>query len=455
MASCLGGLCSNLMTTTATALSSSSLGTRLIYAGALLFNSLLSWFAMSTNKTLLWPNRTCTSTGECGFLTVHRLNFASGLMHIILAVSLAGVKSTRNNIRASWQNSWWSAKIFLYLLLVVLAFRIPNEFYIIFSKWISMPSGVVFILVGLILLVDFAHEWAEVCLIHIEAEDEHSEFWKKVLVSGTSLMYTSSIAMTVAMYIIFCNSHCHMNQAAVTINLLFSAMTMILSIHPSVQAANPKSGLAQSSMVSLYGTYLTLSAIVSEPDDKLCNPLVRHSGTRRVNVILGSLFTFIAIAYTTTRAAANSAFQTSIHLNDDNLTEYEGLGGQTRNQLRIEAIRQAVEEGSLPESAIYDTRWLIQDSGDSDSKANDDELGETKYNYTLFHVIFFLATQWIAILLTINVTQDDVGDFIPVGRTYFYSWVKILSAWICYGLFAWSIIVPVLMPDRFEYGVGL
>ena len=108
----------------------------------------------------------------------------------------------------------------------------------------------------------------------------------------------------------------------------------------------------------------------------------------------------------------------------------------------------------MPQSALLDyeaeqQRMHVNDSGREDG--DDDEFNVTKYNYSLFHFIFFLATQWIVILLTINVTQDDVGDFIPVGRTYFYSWVKIISAWICYGLYGWTLFAPIVMPERFEY----
>ncbi|CCD27037.1 Tms1p NDAI_0J01450 [Naumovozyma dairenensis CBS 421] len=460
VASCLGGCCSNLVSKSVSSLGSSSLGTRLLYAGWLLLNSLISWISMSINKSFLWPGKTCAATGECGFFTVHRLNFALGTMHVLLAFILLGVKSTRD-VRATLQNSWWSLKFIVYLVLVVVSFLIPNEFYIVFSKWVSVPSGVIFILVGLILLVDFAHEWAETCIYHVEMEDEDSSFWQKFLVIGTSAMYAGSLIMTVVMYILFCKSQCKMNQTAVTINLILTLLTVLLSVNPKIQEANPRTGLAQSSMVSVYCTYLTMSAMASEPDDKMCNPLVRSSGTRKMSVVLGSLFTFIAIAYTTTRAAANTAFQGSstngpIYLNDD--LESEGLESQSRNQLRYEAIKQAVEEGSLPESALYDTAWIgtgsLSTRGEEThegTELNDDELSGTKYNYSLFHMIFFFATQWIAILLTINVTQDDVGDFIPVGRTYFYSWVKIISAWICYGLYGWTIVAPLIMPDRFDY----
>lgn len=456
--SMLSGCCFNLLSNIASKVGSSSLGVRLLYAIWLLMNSLLSWITLSANKSLLFPGRSCTSTGECGFFTVHRLNFALGMLHLILAGALIKVKSTKD-ARATIQNSWWSLKFLTYILMIVASFLIPNEFYIFFSKWVSVPSGVIFILVGLILLVDFAHEWAETCIFHVEQEDENSNFWKNFLVAGTASMYTGAIAMTIAMYIVFCRDNCNMNKVAVNMNLVLILITLIIAIHPRVQQSNPKSGLAQSSMVAFYCTYLTMSAMASEPDDKMCNPLVRSNGTRKASVILGSLFTFVAIAYTTTRAAANSAFQGSaaegpIYLPDD--IEYEGLGGQSRNQLRYEAIKQAVEEGSLPESALYDHSWMgaspsLNNRNETELDINDDEVNGTQYNYSLFHVIFFLATQWIAILLTINVTHDDVGNFVPVGRTYFYSWVKIVSAWICYGLYSWTVLAPVFMPYRFDY----
>ena len=65
-----------------------------------------------------------------------------------------------------------------------------------------------------------------------------------------------------------------------------------------------------------------------------------------------------------------------------------------------------------------------------------------------------LATAWIATLLTQSIGSDktrEKGDFVPVGRTYWASWVKIVSAWVCYGIFGWTLGAPVMMPDRFDY----
>ena len=194
-------------------------------------------------------------------------------------------------------------------------------------------------------------------------------------------------------------------------------------------------------MVVFYCTYLVLSAVVSEPDDKQCNPLVRSKGTRTFSVVLGAFFTFVALAYTTTRAANSSFF----YLGVAEQTETPVLEQPSeRSQMRYQAIKQAVEEGALPESALRQLDFY-----------DDDETGgapmlPVKYNYALFHIIFFLATQYISTLLTINVEQDDLGDFVPVGRTYFSSWIKIISSWVCYVLYIWSLVAPMIWPDRFN-----
>lgn len=148
------------------------------------------------------------------------------------------------------------------------------------------------------------------------------------------------------------------------------------------------------------------------------------------------------MAYTTTRAAANTAF--SSEPSDAIINSQPS----PRNEMRYQAIKQAVDQGALPESALRQLD-LYDDEEEGADAGNDEERTKVKYNYALFHIIFFLATQYVATLLTINVKQDDLGDFVPVGRTYFSSWVKIVSSWVCFLLYGWSLAAPVLMPDRF------
>jgi len=393
---------------------------------------------------------------ECyGYVAVQRINFALGIFHAIMALILVGVRSSKDG-RAPIQNGFWGPKIIAWIGLIVITFFIPNPFFIVWGNYFALIGACLFLLIGLILLVDLAHNWAEYCQEKIETTE--SRVWTGLLVGSALSMYLASLAMTVVMYIFFARSNCSMNQAAITINLLLLLIASIISIHPAVQAVNPRAGLAQSAMVAVYCTYLTMSAVGMEPDDLQCNPLVRARGTRRATVIIGAIVTFITVAYTTTRAATyglalgsqgNGYSQVSTDDYEHGLVIQQP---ESRREMRAAALRAAVESGSLPASALDDTDSDDEDDEGDNKNPRDDERNATQYNYTLFHVIFFLSTTWVATLLTMNFNADKVEDsFVPVGRTYWASWAKIVSAWICYGIYIWSLIAPLVLPDRFDY----
>jgi hypothetical protein len=434
-------------------LTTRSVATRIAYALILLINSILSWIMLTPwaiNKlqhlTLDYMTINCPD-GPCyGWVAVHRIGFALGLFHILMGVLLLGVQSTKNP-RAGIQNGFWGPKIIAWIALIVLSFLIPESFFFVWGKYISFAGATLFLLLGLILLVDLAHTWAEYCLAQIEATD--SRAWRFILIGSTLSMYACSLAMTIVMYVFFAKSGCSMNQTAITLNLIFFLTVSFISVHPAIQEYNPKAGLAQSAMVAIYCTYLTMSAVSMEPDDRQCNPLIRAQGTRTTSIVIGAIVTMLTVAYTTTRAATQGVAlggKGSIRLPDD---EHDLVTQQpdSRREMRAAALRQAVEEGSLPADALLDD----DDESDSGNTPKDDERTSTQYNYALFHFIFLLATTWVATLLTMQ-TEDatDSDAFAPVGRTYWASWVKIISAWVCYGIYTWTLVAPIVLPDRFD-----
>ena len=403
--------------------------------------------------TLDYMTITCPE-GDCyGWVAVHRINFALGIFHIIMGVMLLGVNSSKNP-RAAIQNGFWGPKIIAWLGLIVLSFLIPDKFFMIWGNYIAFTGATLFLLLGLILLVDLAHTWAEYCLEQIDAHD--SRAWRGVLIGSTLGMYAASLAMTILQYMFFASSRCTMNQIAITLNLIFFIVVSAISVHPAVQEYNPKAGLAQSAMVAIYCTYLTMSAVSMEPDDKQCNPLIRAQGTRTTSIIIGAIVTMLTVAYTTTRAATQGVALggkgKSVRLPEDDEHDLVTQQPDSRREMRAAALRQAVEEGSLPADALLDDD---DDESDGGNPAKDDERTSTQYNYALFHLIFFLATTWVATLLTQKMkseqSPDGYQDFEPVGRTYWASWVKIVSAWICYAIYSWSLFAPIVLPDRFDF----
>ncbi|RDL35705.1 Membrane protein-like protein TMS1 [Venustampulla echinocandica] len=332
---------------------------------------------------------------------------------------------------------------------VVLTFLIPESFFAFWGNYVALFGATLFLLLGLILLVDLAHSWAEYCLEQIDATD--SRVWRGVLIGSTLGMYAASLAMTIVQYIFFAASGCSMNQTAITLNLVFLVLVSGISVHPAIQEYNPKAGLAQSAMVAVYCTYLTMSAVSMEPDDKNCNPLIRAQGARTTSVVIGAIVTMLTVAYTTTRAATQGVALggkgNSIRLPEDDEHDLVTQQPDSRREMRAAALRQAVEEGSLPADALLDD----DDDSESGNTAKDDERTSTQYNYALFHIIFFLATAWVATLLTMNMEDWESSDFAPVGRTYWASWVKIVSAWVCYGIYIWTLVAPIVLPDRFDF----
>ncbi|GES57229.1 membrane protein TMS1 [Aspergillus terreus] len=433
-----------------------SMATRIAYAFILLINSIVSWIMLTPwalkklqHMTLDYMEIRCDGKECHGWVAVHRINFGLGLFHLVLALLLLGVKSSKDS-RSVLQNGFWGPKIILWIAFVVMSFFIPEPFFFVYGHYISFVCAMLFLLLGLILLVDLAHSWAEMCLQKIE--DHDSRVWRGLLIGSTLGMYLASLVMTILMYIFFARGDCAMNQAAITINLVVFLIISFVSVQPVVQESNPRAGLAQAAMVTAYCTYLTMSAVSMEPDDKQCNPLIRSRGTRTASIVLGAIVTMATIAYTTTRAATQG-----IALGSKGGHNYSQLGSEdnehglvtqqptSRREMRAEALRAAVASGSLPASALDDS----DDESDDEYDTKDDERGSTQYNYSLFHVIFFLATTWVATLLTQNLDPNTVDDFAPVGRTYWASWVKIISAWVCYAIYLWTLIAPVLLPERF------
>ena len=413
------------------------MATRIAYAFILLVNSVLSWIMLTPwaikkleHLTLDYMTFDCgdAENPQCyGYFAVQRINFALAIFHFFLAFLLLGVKSTKDG-RSAIQNGYWGPKIIVWLIFIILTFFIPEGFFLAWGSYFAFVGAMLFVLLGLILLVDLAHTWAELCLRKIE---EDSRLWRFLLIGSTLGMYLATIAMTTIMYIFFASSGCSMNIAAITINLLLFLLVSFISVQPAIQESNPKAGLAQAAIVTVYCTYLTMSAVSMEPDDKHCNPLIRARGTRTATIVIGAIVTMLTIAYTTTRAAtqgfalgskggAGKYAQLSSEDYEHDLVTQQPRS--SRREMRAEALRAAVEAGSIPASALDDDD---DDDSDDGHNAKDDERHGTQYNYSLFHIIFLMATCWVATLLTQDLKPEEGTDFQPVGRTVSHGFVPI------------------------------
>lgn len=46
-------------------------------------------------------------------------------------------------------------------------------------------------------------------------------------------------------------------------------------------------------------------------------------------------------------------------------------------------------------------------------------------------------------------TTDAEATPVKIGRSHVAMWIRIVSSWVCLVLYAWSLVAPVVMPERF------
>lgn len=196
-----------------------------------------------------------------GYLAVYRICFALLCFFGLMAVMMIGVRTSRDG-RAPIQNGFWAIKYLLVIGIAIGAFFIPEGSFAPTMMWFGMIGGLAFILVQLVLIVDFAHTWAESWVENFEKTE--SRGWYCALLSATGLMYGATITGITLLFVYFTKSDaCGLNKFFISFNLILCVIVSVISILPHVQERLPHSGLLQSAIVSLYTIYLTWSAVAN------------------------------------------------------------------------------------------------------------------------------------------------------------------------------------------------
>ena len=113
--------------------------------------------------------------------------------------------------------------------------------------YFGLIGAFLFILIQLVLLVDFAHSWNSAWVERME--DTGSKVWAGLLLFFTFLMYGVAVAGIVCLYIYFTHGKedapekaCHTNKFFISFNLILCVIASALAIHPKVQERQPRSG---------------------------------------------------------------------------------------------------------------------------------------------------------------------------------------------------------------------
>lgn len=115
-------------------------------------------------------------------------------------------------------------------------------------------------------------------LLSANYEENESRGWYCALLSATFIQYALSVTGIVLLYIYY---DCAINRFFITFNMILCAIVSVISIMPQVQERISRSGLLQSSVVTLYVIYLTWSALANNPNAD-CHSVNPEKGDSKV-----------------------------------------------------------------------------------------------------------------------------------------------------------------------------
>ncbi|CAI4231582.1 unnamed protein product [Auanema sp. JU1783] len=411
--------------------SRNSTTTRIMYALMLFFGTVLAcimlapgiqeymakheWFCKGLSDL---AGITCEKA--TGFQAVYRLCAGMASFFFILMIMMFGVKSSKDG-RASIQNGFWFFKYLMVIGLIVGFFFISSEHLATPLMWFGLLGGFMFILIQLILIVDFAHGLAEQW---VESYEESESRWCFAGLLGVSFGgFAVSLIAVIFMYIIYTTgATCALPKFFISFNMLLCIGVSVISVMPFVQERMPRSGLLQSSFICMYVMYLTWAALVNNPD-KECNPSLISIFTNTTKPddkgehgygtplpaqsIISLILWFACLLYASIRNSSNTS-----------------LGKITGGEENIQ----------------------LNDAETGNSKTWDNESDGVAYSYSFFHFMFGLASLYVMMTLTSWYKPDN--DLTHLNSNMASVWVKIISSWLCLALYGWTMVAPALFPDR-------
>nr|CAG4644009.1 EOG090X07ET [Lepidurus arcticus] len=363
-----------------------------------------------------------------GYLSVYRICFAMSLFFFAMALVMINVK-TSNDFRSGIQNGFWALKYLILIGAMVGAFFIPEQG-TFGQTWMyfGMIGGFLFILIQLVLLIDFAHSWAEDWVG--KYEETESKGWYCALIFFTLLQYALCITAVVLFFIFYANNEsCGLHKFFISFNLILCIIVSVVSILPKIQEHQPRSGLLQSSVISLYTLYLTWSAMTNSPDHNCkYSYSVPDDGKPSFDTqsIVSLVIWFCCVMYSSIRTASHSQ-AAKLTMSDKMLTKDD-------NKTEDTVALTSVEGGE------------VQDVEGGRAKVWDNEEEEVAYSWSFFHVMFGLATLYV--MMTLTNWYKPAADLSTLSDNEASVWVKIISSWLCISLYLWSLVAPVALPNR-------
>ena len=325
-----------------------------------------------------------------------------------MSVLLIGTKYKGDLRHSEIQHGNWPVKTFFWALCLFLPFFIPGDMN--WFAWIARLGSGAYLVLQTVILLDF------VCMLNDAwyAQGEQSRIYLYALLATVVVLYAAHAAFIGVGFHYFKPSgagSCGLNVSMLVWTII---ITMAFSVM-SVLEYFPNGSLFPASAISAYCGFLVFSALLSEPDDNECNGLADKDAAKGTSIFFGLCITLVAVVYSAIRAGSNT-----------------GIFQLTRSGLCVslvvllESLKALLADSDEEDGRLLESEQGQQRQEESKSTAPEeqsglrrgeraiDEFKPVPYNYSFFHVIFSLASLYVAMLLTSWGTEDN--ESVEIGK---------------------------------------
>lgn len=357
---------------------------------------------------------------------VLRVSLGTCLFFASFALLMVNVEF-ESDYRDGWHHGGWTIKLILWLVLLVVAFLVPDPLVSVYG-YLCRVGSAGFLFIQAVILLDCLFAWND---NWAERDDQR---WYTAMLVVSVCAYLASLVLLVLLGVWFSPSSdaCQFNQIVLFATVVIVGGVTATSLHHKVNGS-----LLPASILSLYSTYLAASALSSEPRDYPCNGLAPHlSSLSSTRLALSMLLALLSVAYSALSAGSNKAMMGG----EKDFMDQPLLPSTTDTELTIDPAKTTSSSMSASSSSSPPQR--------------------VQYSYSFFHLIFALAATYSAMLLTgwgVGSAAHPEGStpgggsgeaqyLIDVG------WgsvaVKLLQQWGTALLYTWALVAPLLLPDR-------
>lgn len=193
----------------------------------------------------------CTDPDKCyGIAAVYRICFALCTFFTTLALAL----QSRSLTRMGLDTGYWVIKLVALVGLLVVAYLLPNQVFDAF-RHVSQGIGGIFLVLQIVLLIDFAYSWNESWL----REDRD---WKSAILAASGAGYVFSIAAAVLLAKFYASGEgCSLEQGLITTTIIGTIVFSVISASERCEHG----AILPSAVCSVYCYWILYGALSDSP----------------------------------------------------------------------------------------------------------------------------------------------------------------------------------------------